>query len=277
MDLNPLHAISRLADRGGKIIEDGAHDFKGAMKDAENVVTHMSPSEIGHTVLNVAGMVPVIGAPADAINGVWYAAEGDWGNAALSAATAVPGIGDLVGGAKLGTTALKLTEDGVKGERLIKDGEEAADTAKTAKTAETTASTASTSSVPVRPSWRASEVDVGAGAEGKGYKPQVSFKNGQEVPYGTKGSARPEYYKPGSSIEVKNYDVETAGGRSNLVRNVSKQAVDRAKNLPSGTTQSLYIDVRGQNVSRADLNAMIDSIVKRSNGAIQRGNINIVR
>jgi hypothetical protein len=42
----------------------------------------MSPSEIGHTVLNVAGMIPVIGAPADAINAGWYAAQGDWGNAA---------------------------------------------------------------------------------------------------------------------------------------------------------------------------------------------------
>jgi hypothetical protein len=65
------------------------------MGDAAKVVTHTSPSEIGHAVLNVAGMVPVIGAPADAINAGWYAAQGDWGNAALSAATAIPGPGDV--------------------------------------------------------------------------------------------------------------------------------------------------------------------------------------
>lgn len=39
-----------------------------------------------------------------------------------------------------------------------------------------------------RPSWRASELDVGARIEGQRYRAQVSFKDGAEVPYGTKGS-----------------------------------------------------------------------------------------
>jgi hypothetical protein len=95
------------------------------MSDAAKAVTHMSPSEIGHTVLNVAGMIPVIGAPADAINAGWYAAEGDWGNAALSAATAIPGIGDVVGGARLGGTALKLGEEGADGLKLASKAGEA--------------------------------------------------------------------------------------------------------------------------------------------------------
>src|SRR5215472_12253063 len=126
--LNPLHDLSSVLHTGEKIIGDGAKDFKDAINDAAKVVTHMSPSEIGHTVLNVAGMVPVIGAPADAVNAGWYAAQGDWANAALSAATAIPGVGDLVGGARLGATAVKVTEDGVKAERLIKDGAEIAKT-----------------------------------------------------------------------------------------------------------------------------------------------------
>jgi len=96
--LNPLHDLSSVLHTGEKIIGDGAKDFKDAINDAAKVVTHMSPSEIGHTVLNVAGMVPVIGAPADVVNAGWYAAQGDWANAALSAATAIPGVGDLVGG-----------------------------------------------------------------------------------------------------------------------------------------------------------------------------------
>jgi hypothetical protein len=133
--LNPLHDLSSVLHTGEKIIGDGAKGFKDAMDDAANVATHMSPSEIGHTVLNVAGMVPVIGAPADAINAGWYAAQGDWANAALSAATAIPGLGDVVGGARLGATALKIGEDGVKAERLIKDGTEAASTAKNAEKA----------------------------------------------------------------------------------------------------------------------------------------------
>jgi filamentous hemagglutinin len=127
--LNPLDDLSSALHTGEKIIGDGATDFKKAMGDAAKVVTHMSPSEIGHTVLNVAGMVPVIGAPADAINAGWYAAQGDWGNAALSAATAIPGLGDVVGGARLGANALKIAEDGVRAERVLKDGTEVAKTA----------------------------------------------------------------------------------------------------------------------------------------------------
>jgi hypothetical protein len=144
--LNPLsdissavHAGEKLAGKalhaGEKVAQDGAKDFSGAMKDAAKAVTHMSPSEIGHTVLNVAGMIPVIGTPADAINAGWYAAQGDWKDAALSAATAIPGVGDFVGGARLGTTALKIAEDGVDAERAIKDGREVASTVEDAEKA----------------------------------------------------------------------------------------------------------------------------------------------
>ena len=69
--------------------------------------------------------------------------------------------------------------------------------------------------VPKRPSWRQSELDVQK--EYPDYEPQKSFKDGVEVPYGTKGSTRPELYKSGHSIEVKNYNVETTTGQSNLV------------------------------------------------------------
>jgi hypothetical protein len=158
--LNPLHDISsalhageRLAGKalhaGEKVADDSAKGFSSAMKDAAKAVSQMSPSEIGHTALNVAGMIPVIGAPADAINAGWYAAQGDWTNAALSAATAIPGMGDLVGGARLATTGLKIAEDGariaedgarvaqdgVKAERAIQEGSEVATTAKNAENA----------------------------------------------------------------------------------------------------------------------------------------------
>jgi hypothetical protein len=131
-------------------------------------------------------------------------------------------------------------------------------------------------SIP-RPSWRTSELDVGAGIRGQGYRAQVSFKDGYEVRYGTKGSVRPEYYNPGNGIEVKNYNVETARGRAKLVRDVSVQVIGRVGSLPEGTAQSVYIDVRGQSVSRSDLKAMVNRIVQRSNGALHPSNINIVR
>ncbi|WP_231870128.1 hypothetical protein [Grimontia celer] len=128
-----------------------------------------------------------------------------------------------------------------------------------------------------RPSWRQSEIDVTAPLELQGFRTQVSFKDGVEVPYGTKGSTRPEAYTEGLSVEVKNYNVETSQGRSNLVRNVSNQAQHRAQNLPANTTQQVNIDVRGQNVSRTELNQMIERMVERSNGALRAEDINILR
>ena len=56
-------------------------------------------STIGHTVLDLAGAAPLVGAPADAINASWYASEGDTTNAALSSAAIIPG-GQLVTGGK---------------------------------------------------------------------------------------------------------------------------------------------------------------------------------
>jgi hypothetical protein len=48
---------------------------------------------LGHLVLDVVGLVPLVGEAADGINAAWYAAEGDYANAALSAAATVPGLG----------------------------------------------------------------------------------------------------------------------------------------------------------------------------------------
>ncbi|MBD1860069.1 MULTISPECIES: polymorphic toxin type 28 domain-containing protein [Trichocoleus] len=60
-------------------------------------------SDIGHTILDVAGLIPVVGGVADLINAGWYAAEGDYVNAGLSAAGAIPFVGDAATVAKLGT------------------------------------------------------------------------------------------------------------------------------------------------------------------------------
>jgi hypothetical protein len=130
-----------------------------------------------------------------------------------------------------------------------------------------------------RPSWRQSELDVGNRLQPGSYRSQVSFKNGVEVPYGTKGSTRPDYFASGrnGSVEVKNYNVETALGRDRLVTNVTQQAIYRATHLPSGSSQTVYLDVRGQNVSRQQLNDMIDSMVKRSNGTLFHQDIMIMR
>jgi RHS repeat-associated protein len=126
-----------------------------------------------------------------------------------------------------------------------------------------------------RPSWRESESDLGKALEKDGYKPQVSFKDGAEVKYGTKSSSRPDYYKEGSSVDIKNYNIETAKGQSRLVDRVSEQAMGRAKNLPPGTTQKVQVDARGQNAppSAKYLGARIE---ENSQGAVKAENVRVV-
>ena len=90
-----------------------------------------------------------------------------------------------------------------------------------------------------RPSWRQSEIDVGK--QFSDYSNQKSYLNGQEVPYGTKGSVRPEYYNNNHSVEVKNYNLENKNGKYNLVNNVTKQVEQRVQHLPSGSRQTTLI------------------------------------
>jgi hypothetical protein len=110
-----------------------------------------------------------------------------------------------------------------------------------------------------RPTWRQSELD--AVADFPEYKAQKSFMNGKEVPYGTKGSVRPDYYKSGFSVDIKNYNVESASSRSNLARNIETQYFQRIENLPDGTKQAVLIDVRGQNISISALIVLYNDIM----------------
>ena len=118
-----------------------------------------------------------------------------------------------------------------------------------------------------RPTWRQSELD--AVKDFPDYDAQKSFINGEEVPYGTKRSVRPDYYKDGYSVDIKNYNVESASGRSNLARNIVKQYYQRIENLPEGTKQSVMIDIRGQNVTDADLRALYDNIMKQTDNGVE--------
>jgi filamentous hemagglutinin len=123
-----------------------------------------------------------------------------------------------------------------------------------------------------RPSARQSEIDVGSDL-GSGADPQVSYKNGQQVPYGTSGSVRPDYVATDgtASFEVKNYNVAT--NSSGLINNVANQAIQRAANLPDGMEQQVVIDVRGQTMTPDQRTAIVQGIVQKSNGIIDPSNI----
>lgn len=163
----------------------------------------------------------------------------------------------------------KATEEIGKAEEKITQGISKAATEGSSKAAEElgAAERAAARGPGERPSWRQSEKEVGN--TNPEYEAQKSFKDGQEVSYGTKGSVRPDYYKPGSTIEVKNYDVSTSGGQNRLIDNITEQVMQRNVHLPDGTGQKIVIDVRGQNITNDVLRNIRDSIINRTGGNIE--------
>ncbi|WP_307844523.1 hemagglutinin repeat-containing protein [Ralstonia syzygii] len=130
-----------------------------------------------------------------------------------------------------------------------------------------TGSNSNDSNATKRPTPPQSEKDVGTGL-GSDYRPQVSYKDGQEVPYGTKGSVRPDWCNTTScSVEVKNYNI--ANNSSGLIKNVADQAIQRQANLPAGMEQQVVIDVRGQTITAQQELAIRQGIVSKSNGVIR--------
>ncbi len=99
---------------------DGIKDLG---KKAANFIT--KNSDTIHTVLDVAGFIPVVGTAADLINAGLYAAQGDYVNAGLSLVSAVPVIGDAAGALGKGGKVLgkAVTKGGkVLGKAVTKGG-----------------------------------------------------------------------------------------------------------------------------------------------------------
>ncbi|MEJ2866773.1 DUF6531 domain-containing protein [Actinomycetospora sp. OC33-EN08] len=81
-------------------------------------------SDLGHSALDVAGLIPGVGEIADGANAAWYTAEGDYLNAGLSAAAMIPFVGWGATGLKAGlrageaiTDASRLAPDAVAATR----------------------------------------------------------------------------------------------------------------------------------------------------------------
>jgi hypothetical protein len=85
----------------------------------------MSPADklklAGHTFLDGAGMIPVLGEVANGANALWYAGEGNYIDAAGSAAAMIPIGGEAA-------DAVKLARDGEKIYKATHTAEDAADT-----------------------------------------------------------------------------------------------------------------------------------------------------
>jgi len=78
------------------------------------------PLEILHLALNIAGLIPALGAVPDAINTGIYLIEGDWTNAGISAIAIIPVFGDAASVVNIG----RKTVVRVGGEAVEKIGKE---------------------------------------------------------------------------------------------------------------------------------------------------------
>jgi filamentous hemagglutinin len=109
---------------------------------------------------------------------------------------------------------------------------------------------------------------------------QVPFLDGERVEGGGRpaGSSVPDYCDIAGNcfIEVKSFDLSTPAKITSLISSITRQARQRLGNLPEGARQQVLIDVRGQNVSDATRNNIVDRIVRNSNGAIKREDIDFV-
>lgn len=220
---------------------------------------------IVHGALDVGGLVPVLGAPADGLNAIIYEVEGDHVNAGLSAAGMIPIAGEIATGGKLIGKGAKAIEGATDAERAV---DTATDAGKAAD--------ATTATPPTRPTWRQSEEDV-LSQLGPQYSRQKSFLNGKAEDYGVTGTVRPEAWKPGESVEVKNYNVQSSSGRSNLVRNIAGQVEQRVTHLPPDTTQRIVIDVRGQDVTSEMLEKLGARIERKTGGVVGPDQISFLR
>ena len=92
-------------------------------------ITEISAMDGIHLGLDVAGMIPGIGAVADLTNAGLYAAKGQKGMAALSLAAAIPGAGLAAGATKIAKGVSKLGKTAAASKTAAKVGSAASKTA----------------------------------------------------------------------------------------------------------------------------------------------------
>ena len=116
---------AELARQLQAIVDHGEEQVAQAKAEAEK---NKKPwyVDVGHFVLDLGGLVPLIGEVADLLNASWYAAEGDFVNSGLSAAGAIPFAGWGATGAK-GLKGLKAMFSPADFAKMEKQLEELAD------------------------------------------------------------------------------------------------------------------------------------------------------
>ncbi|MEO8828411.1 putative T7SS-secreted protein, partial [Lapillicoccus sp.] len=94
-------AVSAAGDLTAHALDQAAATAPQARRFFEANIRPAGIIGAGHTALDFAGMIPVLGAVPDAMNAVWFGSEGDTTNAALSVAGMLPLLGDAIIGGRV--------------------------------------------------------------------------------------------------------------------------------------------------------------------------------
>ena len=134
-------------------------------------ITEVSAMDAIHLGLDVAGMVPGIGAVADLTNAGLYAAKGQKGMAALSLAAAIPGAGLAPGATKIAKGVSKLGKTAAASKTAAKVGSAASRAAtkvgvKTTKAAKTGVAAATGAKIATGAARGGAKAKIAAGLAG---------------------------------------------------------------------------------------------------------------
>lgn len=128
------------------------------------------------------------------------------------------------------------------------------------------------------PAWRQAEQRA---LSKYGGEEQVTFLNGEEVPFGTPGATRPDIVRQignhQEAIEVKYYNLESSGSRSTLYKELEREVADRVTNMPQGTTQRVVLDVTNRDFSPTLVQEVERTIQTRLSSIYPNIPIDIVR
>jgi RHS repeat-associated protein len=180
------------------------------------------------TALDLAGFLPVVGTAADLVNAGIYAYRGEYALAAMSTVGAVPLVGDALAAGAKGARALHAANTvGRTNAELVQE------VATRAEAWGARQGLPAAGSGPVQGTlkhgYAKQLLDRYQSMYGdRGLKTEVSFKNGQRVSYGTKGSVRLDVHEPSTGTV---WDYKFTQNPS-----ISSSRVQSIKNHVPGTT-----------------------------------------
>jgi RHS repeat-associated protein len=197
-------------------------------------------SDLGHAALDVAGMVPVVGAVADVANGCWYAAEGDYLDAGLSFAGAIPVIGDAAISARYAIKGAKYATEGIEAARALKNGAHVAEGVKDAVHGGEAAAGAAKSGKNA--SKAGEEAAQERAAQQAAARRQAAQRQAQRESQAEAGAERQGDQVAGCHSFLPNTKVLLADGHTKAIKNIKPGDKVKATNPTTGKTKSRTVE-----------------------------------